>query len=109
MDSKGERLERKGDVGMGRMKRPFWPGGGVGRECCGRACGGASGGLPVPGLVEVVVVRDGLGIGGVVLGALVDAVLDPGRVHLFTPLLGKELVEVEFGLGRPPGGMEERW
>jgi hypothetical protein len=30
MDSKGERLERKGDVGMGRMKRPFWPGGGGG-------------------------------------------------------------------------------
>jgi len=78
----------------------------VGKECCGRASGGVSGRLPVPGLVEVVV-RDGLGIDGVVLGALVDAVLGHGRVHLFTPLLGMKLVEVEFGLGRPPGRMEE--
>ena len=79
----------------------------MGKECWGRACGGASGRLPVPGLVEVVVLRDGLGIGGVELGALVDAVLGHGRVHLFTPLLGMELVEVEFDLGRPPGRMEE--
>ena len=29
VDSEGERMERKGDVGMGWMKSPFWPEGGV--------------------------------------------------------------------------------
>jgi hypothetical protein len=32
VDSKSERMEGKGEVGMGRMKRPFWPEGSVGKE-----------------------------------------------------------------------------
>ena len=68
---------------------------------------GLSGDLPGPGLVEVVVLGDGFGLGGVELGGLVDEVGDRGRVHLFTPLLGMELVEVEFSLGRSPGGMNQ--
>ena len=32
VDSKGERKEGKGDLGMRWMKRPFWPEGSVGKE-----------------------------------------------------------------------------
>jgi len=92
----------------GLCRKEVWGRSEVGAPQAGPPEGvGQSGELPVPALVEVVV-RDELGVGGVVLGGLVDAVGDRGRVHLFTPLAGMELAEIELSLGRPPGGMNER-
>ena len=75
---------------LGRGPREAW-------VCPGR--------LPDPGLVEVVV-RDGLGVGGVELGGLVEVVGEGFSSGRF----GFEAGEIEFYLRRspgPPGGMNQ--
>ena len=71
-----------------------------------RACGGAGepGRSGVPALIGAVF-RNGLGVGGIELGALVEVVGEEslGDLVLF-PTVGPH---GEFGLRRSPGGMKE--
>ncbi len=72
----------------------------------GRACGGAGGSeeSTLPTLIEVVV-RNGLGVGGIEPGGLVEVVEEEslGGLVVF-PTVGPH---VELGLRRSPGGMGE--
>ena len=81
--------------------------GGCGLGVSGRASGGAGEleGSGLPSLIEIVF-RNGLGLGGVELGALVEVVGEGflGDLVCF-PTAGPH---VEFGLRRSPGGMKER-
>ena len=75
-----------------------------------RASGGAGQGwdLPGPGLVEVVVRGDGLGLGGIERRGLIEVAWEvlPGKVF------GFGAAEIELSLGRAPGrdeSEEARW
>ena len=61
-------------------------------------------GLPGPGLVEVVF-GSGLRLGGIELSGLIEVIWRGPPGDLFR--VGA--TEIEFSLGRPPGGVEERW
>ncbi len=73
-----------------------------------RASGGAGQGwgLPGPGLVEVVVLGEGVGLGEIERRGLIEVVGEAllGGLLRF-PTTGAHL---EFSLGRPPGGMNQR-
>ena len=98
-----------GEVGgagqEGQGGRGFGCGGGELGES-GRACGGAGGSeeSTLPTLIEVVV-RNGLGVGGIEPGGLVEVVEEEslGGLVVF-PTVGPH---VELGLRRSPGGMGE--
>jgi len=86
------RIWSEAAVGVG-----FWGAPPVGPEGCCR--------LGVPALIEIVF-GNGLGIGGVKLGALIEVVGEGFLGDLVClPAVGPH---GEFGLRRPPGGMEER-
>ena len=61
-------------------------------------------GLPGPGLVEVVF-GSGLRLGEIELSGLIEVIWRGSPGDLFR--VGA--TEIEFSLGRPPGGVEERW
>ena len=92
----GEKRQVGGSVGRGR---------GVFGDS-GRACGGAEGlkRFRAPALIEVVFWK-GLGLGGIELGRLVEVVGEGFLGDLFC--FRAHRPDIEFGLGRPPGGMEE--
>ena len=85
------------DVGRGRGVFGFG----------GCACGGAGGpwGSGASALIEVVL-RDRVGVGGIEPGGLIEVVRESILGDLIC--LATALAHVEFGLGRPPGGMDQR-
>ena len=101
-----------GGAGQERQAgRGFGCGGGELGES-GRACGGAGGSeestlptLTLPALIEVVV-RNGLGVGGIEPGGLVEVVEEESLGDLVVfPTVEPH---IEFGLGWSRGGMGER-
>lgn len=62
--------------------------------------------LPLPALIEVVL-RNGLGVGGIEIGGLIEVVGEGILGDLFC--LPTAWAHGKFGLGWPPGRMEEGW
>jgi hypothetical protein len=93
---------RAGGVESGRWSGVFGVFGDSGRAC-GRAGGPERSGAP--GLIEVVF-GQGFRLSGIRVGCLVEVVGEGFLDGLY--LFRFRGAHVEFGLGRPPGGMEER-
>ena len=94
----GQGMEEGSGLGCGRGVLGFQ----------GRASGGAEGtqGLRAPALI-VVVLGNGLGIGGIEVGTLVEVVGEGFLGGLFW--FSTAEIHSEVGVGWPPGRMDERW